>query len=85
MNVIKEQLLSTVSTRCATAVHKKMIAKILRAPVNLYYDVTPTGTIVNRLHGIDVLDYHFKGTIQHMIGCILGIFQVLVLLLVTSW
>jgi ABC-type bacteriocin/lantibiotic exporter with double-glycine peptidase domain len=85
MHTLKDHFAGIVSTRCASAVHKKMIAKVLRAPVNLFFDVTPTGTIVKRLQGIDVLDYHFKGTIMHLTYCIIGVLQVFILLIYTSW
>lgn len=28
--------------------HKEMISRVLRAPINLFYDVTPSGLIINR-------------------------------------
>jgi ABC-type multidrug transport system fused ATPase/permease subunit len=34
-----------------------MVEKVLRAPVNLFFDVTPTGTIMNRFSkDLQVLD-----------------------------
>lgn len=32
-------------------VHKEILAKIIRAPINLFFDVTPTGSILNRFNG----------------------------------
>lgn len=34
-----------------------MIASVMKAPINLFYDVTPTGTILNRFSkDLQVLD-----------------------------
>ena len=33
---------------CSQKLHKAMIVKVIRAPINLYYDLTPVGTIMNR-------------------------------------
>ena len=32
----------------ARKIHDYMIHKVMRAPINLFFDVTPTGTIMNR-------------------------------------
>jgi ABC-type multidrug transport system fused ATPase/permease subunit len=37
-----------MSFKASKLVHKKMIEAVLRAPINLFFDVTPTGTILNR-------------------------------------
>lgn len=34
--------------RTSRILHKKMIKAVLMAPINLYYDVTPTGVVLNR-------------------------------------
>ena len=34
--------------RAAKILHRDMIKRVLGAPINLYYDVTPTGRILNK-------------------------------------
>ena len=36
------------SLRASRKIHQKMIQRVLRAPINLYFDVTPIGRILNR-------------------------------------
>lgn len=45
-----------------------MITKVLRAPINLYFDVTPTGTILNRFSkDLTVLDNNFAYSIGNFL------------------
>lgn len=34
--------------RAAKYLHNDMVKRVLNAPINLYYDVTPTGRILNK-------------------------------------
>ena len=36
------------SWTAAKAIHREMLKKVLNAPINLYFDVTPIGRILNR-------------------------------------
>ena len=44
-----------------------MIARILNAPINLYFDTTPTGRIINRftkdLNPVEVMMVYMIGTV----------------------
>ena len=45
------------TTRKSSILHSKMISKIVEAPINLYFDKTPSGKILNRFSGdIDKID-----------------------------
>lgn len=64
--------------------HNGMIAKVLNAPINLFFDVTPTGTILNRFSkDLTVLDeeifYKF-----HELNLILGLLSTTILLVIVS-
>ena len=37
-----------MSIRASRFLHENMISKVMNAPVNTFFDVTPTGTIMNR-------------------------------------
>ena len=41
-------LVSTATMRIARIVHNNMIKKVANAPINLYFDKTPSGRILNR-------------------------------------
>jgi ABC-type multidrug transport system fused ATPase/permease subunit len=45
------------SLRATRLLHDKIFAKVIRAPINLYFDVTPIGKILNRFSkDLQVLD-----------------------------
>lgn len=46
-------------------IRRAMLARLFKAPINLYYDVTPTGKILNRFGG----DVHAIRHMTHMTGC----------------
>ena len=41
-------IIFTMNLRGAKLVHNEMIKTVIGAPINLFYDVTPTGTVMNR-------------------------------------
>jgi len=54
---IRISLLFVQSFRCSRQIHKDMLTKIIRAPVNLFFDRVPAGRILNRLSkDLTVLD-----------------------------
>lgn len=40
--------LQTLSWRATKKLHKDMLSKVFNAPINLYFDVTPIGRILNK-------------------------------------
>ena len=46
-------------------ISRAMLARLFKAPINLYYDVTPSGKILNRFGG----DVHAIRHMTHMTGC----------------
>jgi len=43
--------------RAVSILHNKMLNKVLSAPINLFYDVTPIGKILNRFSkDLNVID-----------------------------
>lgn len=50
-------LVGMMNYRTVKKVHQLMVRSVLRAPVNLFFDVTPTGTILNRFsRDLDTVD-----------------------------
>lgn len=55
--VIRVMCFMRTVSRISQNTHDKMLSKILRAPVNTYFDVTPTGRILNRFsRDLDSMD-----------------------------
>ena len=46
---IRAFVISVASVKAATRIHASMVHRLVRAPINLYFDVTPLGRILNRL------------------------------------
>lgn len=57
MMLLRCTFLFLMTIRGSRNLHQSMVEKVLRAPVNLFFDVTPTGTIMNRFSkDLQVLD-----------------------------
>ena len=47
--LIRTIIFATVGWKAARDIHINMIQALVKAPINTFYDVTPTGRILNRL------------------------------------
>jgi ABC-type multidrug transport system fused ATPase/permease subunit len=45
---MRAMIIFIMSIRTSRYLHENMISKILNAPINTFFDVTPSGTIMNR-------------------------------------
>lgn len=55
--LVRSTLFMAFARRTSRKVHRRMLARALRAPVNLYFDTVPTSQILNRLgKDLDVVD-----------------------------
>lgn len=60
---------AVMSIRISKNAHKKLLNALAKAPVNLFYDVTPLGRILNRLtNDVDALDEEVPFIIDEVIG-----------------
>lgn len=48
-SLVRALVFTSVSARASVRLHRDLITNIMRAPVNLFFDVTPVGRILNRL------------------------------------
>lgn len=56
--------------RAVSILHNTMINKVLSAPINLFYDVTPIGKILNRFSkDLNVIDTQLCYTIGSFLAC----------------
>ena len=52
---VKEMLVAFSNLKSTKYLHEKMIFSLIRAPINLFFDVVPIGQILNRLiHDLDL-------------------------------
>ncbi|CDW87468.1 abc transporter [Stylonychia lemnae] len=59
--------------------HNRMIARIIKAPINLFFDVTPIGRILNRFSkDLTTLDQDIAFTISTAVVCFYGVVSTLV-------
>ncbi|KAG9397719.1 hypothetical protein AC1031_019163 [Aphanomyces cochlioides] len=50
-------LLVTYTSRCSENMHHELLRCVLRAPINLFFDITPVGRILNRFsRDLDIVD-----------------------------
>ena len=65
--------------KLATKLHEEMVARLLKAPINLYFDITPIGRVLSKFtKDLSAVDEHLPGITQHMmclfyalVGCLL--------------
>lgn len=58
------------SFRAVRILHNEMLNKVLSAPINLFYDVTPIGKILNRFSkDLSVLDSQLLFTVGSLLAC----------------
>lgn len=65
LNCARQYMVRVLISNTMGRVHKEVLQKIIRAPINLFFDVTPTGTILNRFND-DMR--HFEHIIHSLIG-----------------
>ncbi len=47
--MLRTAVIQISNWKAAKKIHEGMLNKVLNAPINLYFDVTPVGRILNRL------------------------------------
>ena len=63
-----------------------MINRVIRSPINLFFDVTPSGTIINRFsNDIQMLDQHLQGTIGGLNQMAYQGMSVIIVVCLTNW
>ena len=65
LNCARQYIVRLLISNTMERVHKEVLQKIIRAPINLFFDVTPTGSILNRFNGNM---RHFEHIIHSLIG-----------------
>ena len=75
---IKEMLVAFSNLKSTKYLHEKMIFSLIRAPINLFFDVVPIGQILNRLiHDLELsqeIIWMFNKILKSFIGLITSIY-----------
>lgn len=86
MMLLRCFLLFMMTLRGSRNLHNQMVAKVLRAPVNLFFDVTPTGNIMNRFSkDLQVIDNNLSFSIGNALVQVYQLISVLIVISVTNW
>ena len=75
---IKEMLVAFSNLKSTKYLHEKMIFSLIRAPINLFFDVVPIGQILNRLiHDLDLsqeIIWMFNKILKSLIALITSVY-----------
>ena len=78
IQLIKELLVAFSNLKSTKYLHEKMIFSLIRAPINLFFDVVPIGQILNRLiHDLDLsqeIIWMFNKILKSLIGLLTSIY-----------
>lgn len=61
---MRAMIIFLITITAAKDVHNAMIKRVTNAPINLFFDVTPTGTVLNRFSkDLQMLDQNLCFTV----------------------
>ena len=66
-------------------IHREMIHHVMNAPINLFFDVTPTGVIVNRFSNDMGKIEEIYMMIMWIHCCAYGVIQIIVVIIMANW
>lgn len=71
--LVRPAIIQFFSLRSSRKTHADMVSKVLRAPINTFYDVTPIGRILNRFSkDLTVLDTEISWNFSTALACLYG-------------
>ena len=85
---IRTWMLFAQSIKCSRQIHKDMLSRIVRAPINLFFDRVPTGRVLNRLSkDLAVLDSYIATSFGYSLVTIYSLLSDIVVCLIvgTIW
>mmetsp|Transcript_96927 Transcript_96927/g.133500 ORF Transcript_96927/g.133500 Transcript_96927/m.133500 type:complete len:159 (+) Transcript_96927:2931-3407(+) len=76
-----------MSLKVAKTLHNDIVTKVLQAPINLFFDVTPVGKILNLLtKDLAIMDINLCMSVGDFLGtCYLALASLLVATLAVPW
>lgn len=80
VNCIRQYCVKMIITTALKTVHSRVLDSIMKAPINKFFDVTPTGSILTRinddLNHFEHIVHHFTGLMYQINHCITMIYSV---------
>jgi ABC-type multidrug transport system fused ATPase/permease subunit len=75
-----------MSIKNSRKMHGKMIKKVINAPINTFFDVTPTGTIMNRFSkDLQVMDNEVSVVFGGINVMLYQVLAILIVICTTNW
>ena len=76
--LVQSSLKCDLQINCSTSVFEMMVDRLLQAPINLYYDITPTSRIMGlfmfELKGVQISIFEvFTGFIQFCVQILISV------------
>lgn len=72
LSIFRSHLVLWAAIRSCSNLHRRLLCGVLRAPVNLYFDCTPLGRIINRFsRDVDQVDQGLPDTLLQVWFCLL--------------
>ena len=69
INKMRLLILLYVSQRLSKRMHDNIVSRVLHAPINLYFDITPVGKILNSFsRDLNATDHHTMRTFMNFTG-----------------
>lgn len=83
--LIRALMLLLQSLKCSRTMHNDMIARIIRAPVNLFFDRVPIGRLLNRFSkDLTTIDNYIAVTFGSTLVCIFSVLADIVVCLIAG-
>lgn len=82
---IRAAVFLLIAMRSCRVLHKRVLKKVLMAPLNLFFDVTQSGTILNRFSGdLEKVDDKLPEQLYTFLNLLITVFAALVVCLISS-
>jgi ATP-binding cassette subfamily C (CFTR/MRP) protein 5 len=82
---IRSKVVSVMIYRAANKAHAAIIRSVLLAPINTFFDVTPTGLIINRFSkDLDQVEYVCWG-IKWTLVCFYNVMGIIIVICMAKW
>jgi ABC-type multidrug transport system fused ATPase/permease subunit len=82
---VRNKICSLMIFNAGNKAHAEMIKRVLFAPINLFFDVTPTGLIINRFSKDLGNMEHVFWVGKHAIVCLYDVASVIMIICLAKW
>jgi ATP-binding cassette subfamily C (CFTR/MRP) protein 1 len=84
--VVKQMQVMFAGMRASNKIHGEIVKRVINAPINLFYDVTPTGRVLNKFtKDLGTLDDGIHHHLNWIYSMFIDVFQVFTIIFFTNW